>query len=169
MKLSEFLSEGKQQLVQENLPYGKSDLAPVMSEDTINYHYGKLYKTYVERYNEGEGDPDFNEAGAFLHNIYFGQLQKPEGANRPYDAILQFIEKHFDTFDSFKEEFEKTAMTIQGSGWAYLARDGSIKTIVNHEIKQTKIISKNNLSNCSTTFEFVNCGCGLCNNRSPFC
>ena len=51
-----------------------------------------------------------------------------------------FIEKHFGTFDRFKEEFEKTAMKIQGSGWAYLARDGKIKTIVNHEIRNDIVL-----------------------------
>ena len=53
---------------------------------------------------------------------------------------MAFIEKHFDTFDRFKEEFEKTAMKIQGSGWAYLARDGKIKTIVNHEIRNDIVL-----------------------------
>ena len=139
--INRVLLEGKKdKLVQLTLPYDRNDLAPVKSKETIDYHYGTLYKAYVDRYNKSEGDDDFNEAGAFLHNIYFGQLQKPEGSNRPYDAILQFIEKHFDTFDQFKEEFEKTAMTIQGSGWAYLARDGKIKTIVNHEIKNDIVL-----------------------------
>ena len=139
--IQKFIIEGKKdKLIQLTLPYDRDELAPIKSKETIDYHYGTLYKAYVDRYNKGEGDDDFNEAGAFLHNIYFGQLQKPEGANRPYDAILQFIEKHFDTFDQFKEEFSKVAMAIQGSGWAYLARDGSIKTIVNHEIKNDIVL-----------------------------
>jgi Fe-Mn family superoxide dismutase len=139
--IQKFIVEGKKdKLIQLTLPYDRNDLDPVKSKATIDYHYGTLYKAYVDRYNKNEGDDDFNEAGAFLHNIYFGQLQKSEGSNRPYDAILQFIEKHFDTFDRFKEEFEKTAMKIQGSGWAYLARDGKIKTIVNHEIRNDIVL-----------------------------
>lgn len=139
--IQKFIVEGrKDKLIQLTLPYADDELAPVKSKATIDYHYGTLYKAYVDRYNKSEGDDDFNEAGAFLHNIYFGQLQKPEGSNRPYDAILQFIEKHFDTFDRFKEEFEKTAMKIQGSGWAYLARDGKIKTIENHEIRNDIVL-----------------------------
>lgn len=135
------LLEGKpDKLIQLTLPYDREELAPIKSKETVDYHYGTLYKGYVDRYNKGEGDDDFNEAGAFLHNIYFGQLQKPEGSNRPYDSSLMFIEKHFDTFDRFKEEFEKIAMKIQGSGWAYLARDGKIKTIVNHEIKNDIVL-----------------------------
>jgi Fe-Mn family superoxide dismutase len=118
------------------LPYKKDELEPVLSEETIKLHYGKLYKAYVERYNDGEGDPEFNEAGAFLHNILFEQYQTPSTNNTPDGSIGEFITKHFKTFDKFKEAFFKEAMGIQGSGWAYLARDGSIKTIKNHEIKQ---------------------------------
>lgn len=139
--IQKFIVEGKKdKLIQLKLSYDRSDLDPVTSKETIDYHYGTLYKAYVDRYNKGEGDDDFNEAGAFLHNIYFAQLKKPEGSNRPYDSILEFIEKHYKTFDAFKEEFEKTAMKIQGSGWIYLARDGKIKTIINHEIKNDIVL-----------------------------
>ena len=139
--IQKFIVEGrKDKLIQLTLPYADDALAPVKSKETIDYHYGTLYKAYVDRYNKGEGDDDFNEAGAFLHNIYFGQLKSPEGSNRPYDAILQFIEKHFKTFDLFKSEFEKKAMKIQGSGWVYLAKDGEIKTIVNHEIRNDIVL-----------------------------
>lgn len=125
---------------QLKLPYKKDELDPAISEDTIDYHYGKLYKTYVERYNEGEGDPDFNEAGAFLHNKYFSQFKAPKGSNTPTGDVLALIEQHYKTWDKFKEEFSKTAMGIQGSGWVYLARDGKIKTIINHQIKQDIVL-----------------------------
>lgn len=122
-------------LKQIRLPYGKGDLEPVMSEDTINYHYGKLYKTYVERYNNGEGDPDFNEAGAELHKIYFSQFKSPDGSNNPKGEILDFIEEHHTSFDLLKGKFEETAMAIQGSGWVYLSKNGQIKTIKNHALR----------------------------------
>lgn len=122
-------------LEQKPLGYKRDALDPVLSEDTIDLHYGKLYKGYVDRYNKGEGDPDFNEAGAFLHSIYFPQFQEPKSSNKPTGEILEFIEKHFKTFDNFKEKFESEAMKIQGSGWIYLARNGEIKTIKNHQIK----------------------------------
>ena len=139
--IQKFIVEGKKdKLIQLTLPYADDELAPVKSKATIDYHYGTLYKAYVDRYNKGEGDDDFNEAGAFLHNIYFGQLKSPEGSNRPYDAALQFIEKHFKTFDLFKNEVEKAAMKIQGSGWVYLSRNGEIKTIINHEIKNDIVL-----------------------------
>jgi Fe-Mn family superoxide dismutase len=131
------LNEGKtpKTLTQTKLPYSRDALEPSISEDTIDYHYGKLYKTYVTRFNNGEGDADFNEAGAFLHDLLFTQYQAPISANAPTGTAGEFITKHFKTFDSFKEKFLKEAMSVQGSGWVYLARDGKIKTIANHEIK----------------------------------
>jgi Fe-Mn family superoxide dismutase len=122
------------------LKYARADLDPSISEDTINYHYGKLAKAYVDRYNAGEGDPDFNEAGAFLHNILFAQYQIPKSSNEPDGASKTFIEEHFETFNKFKEEFLKVAMSIQGSGWVYLAKNGSIKTIKNHQIKSDIVL-----------------------------
>lgn len=122
-------------LEQITLPYKKDDLEPAVSEDTISYHYGKLYKGYVDRYNKGEGDPDFNEAGAFLHGILFSQYKAPSSSNNPTNQSLEFINKHFDSFDNFKKEFAKEAMKIQGSGWVYLSKSGEIKTIKNHQIK----------------------------------
>ena len=136
------LNEGKspKTLVQTKLPYAKDDLEPSMSEDSINYHYGKLYKAYVTRFNDGEGDPDFNEAGAFLHDLYFTQFQAPTSSNTPDGSAGEFITKHYKTFDNFKDKFQKEAMAVQGSGWVYLARDGKIKTIKNHEIKMDIVL-----------------------------
>lgn len=136
------LNEGKtpKTLTQTKLPYARDALDPSISEDTIRYHYGKLYKAYVDKFNNGEGDPDFNEAGAFLHDIYFTQFQAYKSSNTPSGLAEEFIVKHYKTFDKFKDEFEKVAMKIQGSGWAYLARDGKIKTIKNHEIKMDIIL-----------------------------
>lgn len=136
------LNEGKtpKTLVQTKLPYARDDLEPSKSEDTIKYHYGTLYKGYVNRFNNGEGDADFNEAGAFLHDLYFTQFQKPTRSNEPDGSAGEFITKHFKTFDKFVDAFEKEAMKIQGSGWAYLARDGSIKTIKNHEIRMDIVL-----------------------------
>jgi superoxide dismutase, Fe-Mn family len=127
-------------LTQLQLRYAKGDLDPAISEDTINYHYGKLYKSYVDRYNKGEGDADFNEAGAFLHRIYFDQFQAPTGSNKPEGLSLELILKHYEDFEDFKSQVEKTAMTIQGSGWVYLARNGQIKTIKNHQMRSDIVL-----------------------------
>jgi len=142
-QLKQFITEveNKKTLVLAKLPYQKDELSPVLSQDSLNYHHGKLAKTYVERFNKGEGDPVFNEAGAFLHNIFFPQLKPPSGANRPFDASLKFINKHFKGgLEELKNEFEKTAMGIQGSGWVYLARNGRIKTITNHAVRQDIVL-----------------------------
>lgn len=122
------------------LDYTLDGLGRSLSKQAMDYHYGKLYKAYVDRFNSGEGDANFNEAGAFLHSIYFDQFRSPKGSNQPENECLEFIEKHFKSWNNFKEKFEKTAMGIQGSGWVYLAKNGEIKTIVNHEIKQDIVL-----------------------------
>ena len=137
-----YVTENKEmkKLKRVTLNYDKYDLAPSLSKDTIEYHYGKLYKGYVDRFNSGEGDPAFNEAGAYLHSIYFSQFQPPKSTNKPDGEVLNFIEKHFKSWDKFKKDFEETAMKIQGSGWVYLAKNGEIKTITNHQIKQDIVL-----------------------------
>jgi len=123
------------------LPYGIKDLAPVMSADTITYHYEQLAKGYAKRYNSDTGNSggtyvkDFNRAGNFLHNKFFPQLRAPKGANRPRGAVLALIEEKFKTYEDFKEAFKDAAMKIQGSGWAYLSTAGDIKTIANHAVR----------------------------------
>ena len=135
------LKEGKAHKLEiKALPYSEGDLSPSISKDTIEYHYGKLAKTYAERYNNGEGDPTFNEAGVFLHNILFQQYQSPVNNNKPVGKVLELIESKYKTFDKFKEEFTKVAMAIQGSGWVYLAKSGEIKSIKNHEIKKDIVL-----------------------------
>ena len=84
------------------LPYSEKALEPVMSKESINYHYEHLAKGYAKRYNAGEGNADFNRAGSFLHNKFFPQLREPKGANRPRGAVLALIEEHFKTYEDFK-------------------------------------------------------------------
>ena len=135
------LMEGKPSTLSiDPLPYGMDELSPAISKDTLEYHFNNLAKTYAKRYNAGEGDATFNEAGVFLHNILFKQYQEPSGSNKPTGKVLELIDKHYGTFDKFKEAFAKVAMSIQGSGWVYLAKDGSIKTIKNHEIKKDIVL-----------------------------
>jgi Fe-Mn family superoxide dismutase len=114
------------------LPYSASALAPVMSKAEVDFHYGKLYQGYVDRYNKGEGDRNFNEAGAYLHSIFFSQFKSP-GVSRPHGPILDIINRHSTNFAKFKENFKAEAMKVQGSGWIYLSKSGVIKTIKNHK------------------------------------
>ena len=127
-------------LTQTPLPYDRKGLGKSLSKAALDYHYGSLYKAYVDRYNSGEGDSNFNEAGAFLHDKYFTQFRSPQSSNQPIGNSLTFIEEHYASFNEFKEQFTTEAMKIQGSGWVYLARDGKIKTIVNHQIKQDIVL-----------------------------
>lgn len=136
------IAEGKtpKTLERIKLPYALDGLGRSLSKRALNYHYGKLYKAYCDRFNAGEGDLDFNEAGAFLHAKYFSQFTSPKGNNQPTGPCLEFIETHFKSFKDFQEKFLKEAMSVQGSGWVYLARDGKIKKIVNHEIKNDIVL-----------------------------
>lgn len=135
------ITEGRlgKTLERVKLNYDLDDLDPSVSKATMDYHFGELYKAYVERYNAGEGDPDFNEAGAYLHSIYFPQFKEPS-SDKPNGAVLELVETHFKSWDNFLKEFEKTAMAIQGSGWVYLDKGGEIKTIKNHQIKKDIVI-----------------------------
>lgn len=121
-------------LTQEPLPVAIKDLDPVLSQSTMDLHFGKLARAYVDRYNKGEGDKDFNFGGATLHNIYFAQFAKT-GSSRLSGASLELITKKYGSIINFKNEFLATAMTIQGSGWAYMDTAGAIKTIKNHDYK----------------------------------
>ena len=130
-------AKSKVELEQIKLPYSRTALSPVMSGSTIDLHYGKLYKGYVDRYNSGEGDSTFNEAGAYLHSIWFGQFRSPR-TSQPKGQILDLITRHHDNFVDFKKAFKEEAMKLQGSNWIYLSRSGQIKTIRNHQ-KRTDI------------------------------
>jgi Fe-Mn family superoxide dismutase len=139
--IRQFITEGRPASLKiDALPYGMNDLSPAISKATLDYHYEHLAKTYAKRFNAGEGDPDFNEAGVFLHNILFQQYQEPKDSNEPTGTVAELITKHYKTFAKFKDEFEKVAMAVQGSGWVYLAKDGKIKTITNHEIKKDIVV-----------------------------
>lgn len=122
-------------LVLGRLPYDTSDLAPVLSKDNVEYHYNVLTRGYVDRYNNREGDPDFNYGGAMLHNIFWAQLQAPQGTNRPTGAIKELIEEKYKSFVEFLDSMIIKSMSIQGSGWVYLAKNGEIKTTPNQSYK----------------------------------
>lgn len=134
--------EAQDKLVLEPLSYALDDLEPSLGRENLNFHYNKLARGYVDRFNAGEGDPAFNAAGAYLHNILFSQFRPREGAgaNRPRDNMLKFIEEHHGSYEDFQEVFESSAMGIQGSGWVYLAKNGDIKIIANHQIKKDIVL-----------------------------
>ena len=102
MRLHNILREAKEDQIQlAKLPYKMTELAPVLSEDNIKYHYNVLTKGYVNRYNAGEGDPDFNYGGAKLHNLFWSQLKAPAGANAPVGNIKEMIDDKYDNIKGF--------------------------------------------------------------------
>ena len=130
----------KKRIEIESLSYSNTDLSPVLSKATMDYHYGDLAHGYAKRYNSGEGDSDFNYAGAFLHNIYFSQFQKAQESGTPNGPVLTLIKQKYGWWRDFKEKFKEEAMKIQGAGWIYLSYSGEIKTIGNHEVRDDILV-----------------------------
>jgi Fe-Mn family superoxide dismutase len=124
----------------DKLSYSLSDLNPVLSKATMEYHYSDLAHGYAKRYNNDEGDTDFNYAGAILHNIYFSQFREPRDDNTANGPVLNLIKRRYGWWRDFKEQFKLEAMKIQGSGWIYMTYNGEIKTIVNHEVRDDILI-----------------------------
>jgi Fe-Mn family superoxide dismutase len=120
--------------------YGLGDLAPVLSEKLIKFHYGKLAHAYAERFNKGEGDSEFNYAGVFLHNVLFSQFRESRTNNKPNGPVSNFINTKFKNYDNFKSQVAEAAMKLQGSGWIYLSESGTIETIHNHEVRDDILI-----------------------------
>ena len=124
------------------LPYAKDALAPVISQATIDYHYGKYLQTYVNNLNalvqgtpfEGKTveeivsvAPDgalFNNAGQVLnHTLYFLQFTPKPERHVPEGKLAEAIDRDFGNFENFRDEMTKAATTLFGSGWAWLAID----------------------------------------------
>jgi superoxide dismutase, Fe-Mn family len=131
-----------------SLPYAKDALAPHISEETLEFHYGKHHQTYVTNLNNLIKGTEFEEmslediigkasgglfnnaAQVWNHTFYWNSLSS-NGGGQPSGALADVIEKQFGSFDSFKEEFTKTAVTTFGSGWAWLVKnsDGSVGVV----------------------------------------
>lgn len=129
------------------LPYAKDALAPVISQETIDYHYGKHLQTYVNNLNQlvpgtpFEGKtleeivavaPDgaiFNNAGQVLnHTLYFLQFTPSPEQKVPTGNLAEAIRRDFGNFENFRDEMTQAATTLFGSGWVWLAidRDGRL-------------------------------------------
>ncbi len=134
------------------LPYAEGALAPVISANTISFHYGKHHKGYVDNLNKlitgtefaglplekiiiataGKADQAaiFNNASqAWNHAFYWNSLA-PDGGGEPPAALKQKIEASFGTVDACKKELAAAATTQFGSGWAWLVLDGDKLKVV---------------------------------------
>lgn len=122
------------------LPYAHDALAPVISAETIQFHYGKHHQAYVNNLNglvpgtefenadldtivKKSAGPIFNNAAQIWnHNFYFLSLT-PEKGSVPTPALSRAINDSFGSLEDFKTEFGKAAITVFGSGWAWLVKD----------------------------------------------
>lgn len=149
---------GKFELIQ--LPYNADALAPVISAETICFHYGKHLQAYVNNLNNllpGSGFEDlsleeivtkseggiFNNAGQILnHNLYFTQFKAPVMDNVPTGKIADAINAQFGSFEAFKAEFEKKGATLFGSGWVWLSSDKDGKLVITQETNAGNPLTK---------------------------
>lgn len=122
------------------LPYALNALEPQISEETMNYHYGKHLQTYITNLNNLIKGTDFedqsleniiigstgsifnNAAQTFNHTFFFNSLS-PNPKSMPSGELAQAINRDFGSFANFKELFDKAAIGQFGSGWAWLVKD----------------------------------------------
>jgi Fe-Mn family superoxide dismutase len=124
------------------LPYGLDALAPHISKETLEYHYGKHHNAYVTNLNKLIPGTEFeamslediimkakggifnNAAQVWNHTFYWHSLS-PNGGGEPTGKVAEAINKNFGSFAAFKEQFTQAAATTFGSGWAWLVQDSS--------------------------------------------
>lgn len=123
----------------------KNALAPHISQETLEYHYGKHHNTYVVNLNnlipgtefenksleeivKGSSGGIFNNAAQVWNHTFYWHCLSPNGGGEPTGALADAIVATFGSFEKFKEEFTKSAVTNFGSGWTWLVKkaDGSL-------------------------------------------
>lgn len=130
------------------LPYALDALAPHISKETLEYHYGKHHATYVNNLNKLVADTPFatmslddvilkssgtifNNAAQIWNHTFYWHCLSPQGGGEPTGQLADAIVKAFGSFAAFKEQFSQAAITTFGSGWAWLVQDeeGGLKII----------------------------------------
>ena len=124
------------------LPWAANALSPHISPETIEYHYGKHHKAYVDKLNAGIVGTEFenapleeiisksdggiynNAAQIWNHTFYWNSLS-PQGGGNPSGTVADAIAEKWNSFDKFKEQFSTAAATNFGSGWTWLIKDPS--------------------------------------------
>ena len=145
------------------LPYADNALAPVISANTLSFHYGKHHKAYVDNLNKlvagteyesatlekviadtaGKADKAglFNNAAQIWNHTFYWNSLKGNGGGQPTGRLAQMIESDLGGFDNFKKEFAATTVSQFGSGWGWLAVEGGKLKLVktgNAEVPFTK-------------------------------
>ncbi|MFT4198114.1 MAG: Fe-Mn family superoxide dismutase [Pseudoxanthomonas sp.] len=130
------------------LPYGRTALEPHISAETLDYHYGKHHRTYVDNLNKliegsefaalpleqivrkSQGGMFNNAAQVWNHGFYWNCLS-PKGGGEPSGRLAELIQQAFGGFARFKEEFTQVAVATFGSGWAWLVQrpDGALALV----------------------------------------
>jgi Fe-Mn family superoxide dismutase len=130
------------------LPYAADALAPHISRETIDFHYGKHHQTYVTNLNNlikgtefAEASLEdivrqstggvFNNAAQVWNHTFFWNSLSPQGGGAPSGALAQAIDAKWGSFAAFKEAFTKSALGNFGSGWTWLVKksDGSVDIV----------------------------------------
>lgn len=145
------------------LPYPENALAPVISANTLGFHYGKHHKAYLDKLNKlAENDPSlaamsledvikstankpdkaevFNNAAQVWNHTFYWNSLKPTGGGVPGAALKNRIESAFDGFDNFKKQFLNAALTQFGSGWAWLVAEGGKLKVVKTPNAETPFV-----------------------------
>ena len=130
------------------LPYAQDALAPHISKETFEFHYGKHHQAYVTNLNNlvagtpSEGKPleevvrnsqgpIFNNAAQVWNHTFFWNSMKPGGGGQPGGALLAAINAKWGSVAAFKEAFTKSAVGNFGSGWTWLVKkaDGTVDIV----------------------------------------
>jgi superoxide dismutase, Fe-Mn family len=143
------------------LPYEQNALEPVISANTLSFHYGKHHKTYVETLNKlivgtefadmplekiikatdgvAEYAAIFNNAAQVWNHTFYWHCLKPKGGGEPPAALKKLIDASFGGVEKFKKEFSAAAVGQFGSGWAWLVQDADKLKILKTGNAQTPI------------------------------
>lgn len=132
---------------QPELPYKRDALAPAISLETIDFHYGKHEKAYIDNLNrlikgtefedmdleevitKAKG-PLFNNASQAWNHIFYFFTFSPDGSREPGGELRKAIDRDFGSFERFKEAFVDAGVGLFGSGWVWLCRDDDGKLII---------------------------------------
>lgn len=124
------------------LPFAKNALVPYISEETIDFHYGRHHKAYVDNLNkliigtefESKSLPDiikastgaiFNNAAQIWNHTFYWNCLQNSGVEKLSAELAAAIDKNFGGVEKFKEAFAKASLALFGSGWVWLAKDAS--------------------------------------------